>query len=147
MAVLAGFQCLFLAAAWWAKRADETDFSFGKAALAVGGAALLWAFYFNSYAPLGHRPILLCGYLFLVDAGLVGLTLIAKRIAGIRVAAAIAAFIFLGVWSQIYLTNQNLNAALGCYFVFAVLHSALPLVLQRFEKTTRLHQPVQKRDD
>jgi hypothetical protein len=58
-----------------------------------------------------------------------------KRIAGVRVAVGIAAFIFLGMWTESYLTNGLLATALGCYFVFALFHSALPLVLQRIQKT------------
>ena len=130
MAVLAGFQYLFLAAEWRAQRTGQMES--GGAALAVGAAALIGAFYFLFFVPLGHRPVLLCGYLFLADLGLVGLTLAAKRFDAVRIAAGIAAFIFLGVWTESYLTNGNLIAALGCYFVFALFHSALPLVLQRF---------------
>ena len=135
MAVLVGFQCLFLAAAWWAKRTGKTGHSLEISALGVGIAALLGAFFFLSFEPLGHRPVLLCGYLFLVDLGFVGLTFAINGFAGVRMAAGIAAFIFLGVWTESYLTNEFLNAALGCYFVFALFHSALPLVLQRFRTT------------
>jgi hypothetical protein len=135
MGILAGFQALFLAAVLRAGRSRVSEHSPAEAALAVGGFALLGAFYFLSFAPLGHRPVPLCGYLFLIDLGLIGLTLLTNRFAGIRVAAGIAAFLFLGIWTEAYLTNQNLIAALGCYFVFAILHSALPLVFQRFQKT------------
>jgi uncharacterized membrane protein len=135
MAVMAGFHGLFLAAAWWAKHTNKTDHSPANAAVVVGGAAFLTAFLFLGFASLGHRPILLCGYLFLADLGLIALSLVANRLAAIRMPTGIAAFIFLGAWTTTYLTNATLTTALGCYFVFALFHSALPLILQRFEKT------------
>ncbi len=135
MAVMAGFQALFLAAVQRAKGNAEADYSPAGPALLVGAGAFLAAFFFMSFTELGHRPILLCGYLFLVDLGLVGLTLITNRLAGVRFAAGIAAFIFIGVWMEEYLTNDFLAAALGCAFVFALFHSILPLILQRSGKT------------
>jgi len=96
---------------------------------------MLGAFYFLSFAPLGHRLILLGAYLFLVDLGLVGLSLVAKRVGALRTLAGLAAFAFLAFWTEFYLTNANLIAALGCYFIFALFHTALPLVLQRIQKT------------
>ena len=37
---------------------------------------------------------------------------------------------------EMYLSNDYLATALGCAFVFALFHTVLPLVLQRFQKTT-----------
>jgi len=136
MAVLAGFQALFLAAAARAKREGDSERSAaGGAALFVGAVALIGAFYFLGFESLGHRPILICSYLFLVDLGLIALSLVEKYAAFIRSIAGVAAYIFLGAWTQVYLTNSNLNAALACYFVFALLHSILPILLQRWQGT------------
>jgi uncharacterized membrane protein len=137
MAVLAGFQVLFVAAAAWARGGPDTERSAGGgAALLVGAAAMIGTFYFLTFPSLGHRPILLCGYLFVVDLGLIALSLVEKKAAFIRTAAGIAAYLFLGAWTQFYLTNASLNSALGCYFVFALLHSILPIVLQRIQKSS-----------
>ena len=134
MAVLAGFEALFFAAAWWAGRNGRADYSAGGAALAVGCFAFLTSFYFLSFASLGERPLLLCSYLFLVDLGVIGLTLVEKRFAAVRAPIGVAAFSFLGIWTAAYLTNQLLAPALVCYFAFALFHSAAPLLLRHFEK-------------
>ena len=136
MAVLAGFQALFLAAAAAARHTAGSGRSAeGAAALLAGAVAFVGAFYFLCFDPLGHRPILLCGYLFLVDLGLIALSLIEHRAAAIRRAAGVAAYIFLGAWTWLYLSDRSLDAALGCYFLFAVFHSLLPLILQRWQKS------------
>jgi uncharacterized membrane protein len=135
MAVLAGFQALFLAAAGRARREDGERSAAGGAALLVGAVALVGAFYFLAFEPLGHRPILICSYLFVVDLGLIALSLVEGYAGFIRSIAGLAAYLFLGAWTQTYLTNAYLNAALGCYFVFALLHSILPILLERRQKS------------
>ena len=136
MAVLAGFQALFLAATARVKGENEADRSaVSAAAMLVGAVALIGAFYFLGFETLGHRPILLCGYLFAVDLGLIALSLVDQRAAFLRSISGVAAYLFLGAWTQTYLTNASLDAALGCYFVFALLHSFLPILLQSWQKT------------
>jgi hypothetical protein len=135
MAVLAGFQFLFFAAAWWAIRADRQDDSAAGPALLMGCVAVAAAFYFLAFPTLGHRPFLLCGYLFLADIGLIGLSVIAERLAAVRMPVGLAAFLFLGTWTEMHLTDNYLVAALSCTFVFALLHSLLPLALRRFKKS------------
>jgi hypothetical protein len=49
--------------------------------------------------------------------------------------AGLAVFAFLAFWTESYLNNANLIAALGCYLIFALFQTALPLVLQRLQKT------------
>lgn len=135
MVVMLGFQTLFLLAAWLARKEEETEDFFSYPALLMGGSAMLCAFYFSSFAEAGPRLVLLSGYLFLADLGLIALSCISKRLARVRMAAGIVAYIFLGAWTATYLTDPLLFTALGCYFVFALFHSALPLVLRRIEKT------------
>src|SRR6266516_6314091 len=78
MAVFLGFEVLFLAVALTSRRAGKLDSAISGAALVFGGFALLWAFYFFSFATIGSRPLLILSYLFLVDAALLGLV-IAKK--------------------------------------------------------------------
>ena len=59
-----------------------------------------------------------------------------KYFARLIAVVGIAAFIFLGLWTNDYLTAHNLYIALGAYFVFALLHSSLPIVMQRLGKAT-----------
>jgi hypothetical protein len=136
MAVFLGFEILFLVAALTTGRAGKLDTAISGAALAVGAFAMLWAFYFFSFTTIGSRPVLLLSYLFLVDAALLGLCIAKKYFARLIAVVGIAAFIFLGLWTNDYLTQRNLYIALGAYFVFALLHSSLPIVMQRLGKAT-----------
>jgi uncharacterized membrane protein len=136
MAVFLGFEILFLFAALTTSRPGKLDTAISGAALAVGAFAMLWAFYFFSFTTIGSRPVLILSYLFLVDAVLLGLVIAKKYFACLIAVVGIAAFIFLGLWTNDYLTAHNLYIALGAYFVFALLHSSLPILMQRLGKAT-----------
>src|SRR6266481_1025325 len=136
MTVFLGFEILFLVAALTHKRAGKLDTAISGAALAVGALAILWAFYFFSFTTLGSRPVLILSYLFVVDAALLGLVIAKKYFACLIAVVGIAAFIFLGLWTNDYLTAHNLYIALGAYFVFALMHSSLPIAMQKLGKAT-----------
>src|SRR5437016_4173328 len=136
MAVFLGFEILFLFAALTTSRPGKLDTAISGAGLAVGAFAMFWGFYFFSFTTIGSRPVLILSYLFLVDAALLGLVIAKKYFARLIAVVGIAAFIFLGLWTNDYLTAHNLYIALGAYFVFALLHSSLPIVLQKLGKAT-----------
>src|SRR6059058_3235633 len=136
MAVFLGFEILFLLAALTTRQSGKLETAVSGAALAVGAFAMLWAFYFFSFTTIGSRPVLILSYLFLVDTALLGLTIAKEYFARLIAVVGIAAFIFLGLWTNDYLTAHNLYVALGAYFVFALLHSSLPIVMQRLGKAT-----------
>src|SRR5207302_1788002 len=136
MTVFLGFEILFLIAALTSKRAEKLDTAVSGAALAVGAFAMLWAFYFFSFTTIGSRPVLIMSYLFLVDAALLGLVIAKKYFTRLIAVVGIAAFIFLGLWTNDYLTAHKLYLALGAYFIFALLHSSLPIAMQTLGKAT-----------
>src|SRR6266436_577866 len=136
MAVFAGFQTLFLGAVAWAKRTEKMNRELTGSALGLAAVAMLSAFYLLSFQTLGQRPALLFSYIFLVDLGLLALTLLDAKLVVVEALAGLAAFIFLGAWTSNYLTGENLYTALAFYFVFALFHAATPLALQRLRKTT-----------
>ena len=76
MAVFAGFQALFLAAAAWAQRTGKANAELFACAIGLGAVAMFSAFYLLSFQMIGHRPALLFSYLFVIDLGLLALTLI-----------------------------------------------------------------------
>jgi uncharacterized membrane protein len=134
MAVFLGFEILFLFAALTTSRPGKLDTAISGAALGVGAFAMLWAFYFFSFTTIGSRAVLILSYLFLVDSALLGLVIAKKYFVHLIAVVGIAAFIFLGLWTNDYLTQRNLYIALGAYFVFALLHSSLPIVMQKLGK-------------
>ena len=136
MAVFAGFQTLFLGALAWAKRTEKMNRELTGSALGLAAVAMLSAFYLLSFQTLGQRPALLFSYIFLVDLGLLALTLLDAKLVVVEALAGLAAFIFLGAWTSNYLTGENLYTALAFYFVFALFHAATPLAMQRLRNTT-----------
>jgi len=136
MAVFAGFQALFLAAVAWTKCTGKMNRELSACALGLAAVAVSSAFYLLSFQTLGQRPALLFSYIFLVDLGLLALTLLDAKFAVVAALAGLAAFTFLGAWTGNYLTSEHLYTALAFYFVFALFHSATPLALQRPRKIT-----------
>jgi Predicted membrane protein (DUF2339) len=146
LGVLLGFNVLYLAASWWAKRRPHADgeepLMIEKASMdikqwifgsTVGLAAVALAFtkWFLSFQPLAHRPWLMFGFVFLIDLVVLALVLADETMAVVQAVAGLAVFGLLGWWTQQWLTNELLNASLAFYFIFAVLHSALPAFFQR----------------
>src|SRR6058998_1622272 len=134
MAVFAGFQALFLAAAAWSKRTAKINRELLTCAIWLAAVAMCSAFYLLSFQTIAQRPTLLFSYLFVVDLGLLALTLIQSRLVIVEALAGLAAFIFLGTWTGNYLTTANLYVALAFYFVFALFHATAPLALQRLRR-------------
>jgi uncharacterized membrane protein len=145
LGVLLGFSALYLAASWWAKtRKPAHGAEPGAAAAAMNirrwffgatfslvAVALAFAAWFLDFQPLAQRPWLMFGFVFLLDLVVQALVLADETTAVAQSIAGLAVFGLLGFWTQQRLTNESLNAALTFYFVFALLHSALPEVLRR----------------
>jgi len=134
MAVFAGFQGLFLAAVAWARRTGKVNHELLACALGLATTAILSAFYLLSFQTIAQRPTLLLIYLFVIDLGVLALTLLETKLIIVDALAGLAAFILLAAWTTYHLTTKNLYTALAFYFIFALFHSAAPLVLQRLRK-------------
>jgi uncharacterized membrane protein len=131
MTLFLGFELLFVAALASTKRGAKSDPAISGAAIGVAAVAMLWAFYFFSFKTLGQRPMLLLSYLFLSDIGLLAIVFLREKLGSLSGAGGLVSFAFLAMWTSAYLTTSNLYIALGAYFVFALLHAATPLLLQR----------------
>jgi uncharacterized membrane protein len=134
MAVFAGFQGLFLAAVAWARRTGKVSHELLACALGLATTAILSAFYLLSFPTIAQRPTLLFIYLFVIDLGVLALTLLETKLMIVDALAGLAAFILLATWTTYHLTTKNLYTALVFYFILALFHSAAPLVLQRLRK-------------
>src|SRR5882724_8953195 len=134
MAVFAGFQALFLAAVAWSKSTAKLSGEVFTCALGLAAVAMFSAFYLLSFQTIAHRPALLFSYLFVVDLGLLALTLIDSRRVIVETLAGLATFVFLGAWTANYLTAGRLYTALAFYFVFTLFHAAAPVALHRLRK-------------
>jgi uncharacterized membrane protein len=131
LAVLLGFNLLFLAANWLAKRRDQTNWWLAASNLGLAAVALAFTLFFFNFPPLAQRPVLLFSFVFLIDLIVVALGWLDKKVAVAQPITGLAVFGLLAIWTTQSLTNGLLNAALAFYLVFAVFHSALPALLLR----------------
>ena len=137
-AVLLCFNALYLAATWWAKRREQSNWWLTGATLGLAAVALAFSAWFLSFPTLAQRPWFLFGFVFLVDLGVTALAWLDDETSVAQPLAGLAVFGLLAMWTGNSLTNELLNAGLAFYFIVAVLHSAFPIILHRLRgaKTT-----------
>jgi uncharacterized membrane protein len=131
VAVFVGFSALFVAT--WA-RAQRTGWQNKWLTAAAAGLpiiALCVALYFLGFEPLGHRPGVVFGYVLLVDLCLLAMVWLDDKLAALQMVAGAFAFLLLTVWTVQHLTNDLLSWGLVLYLGFAILHAAVPFVLQQ----------------
>lgn len=131
LGVLAGFNLLYLGAAWWAKQKATLNWWLGGGALGLAAVAFAFTGFFLTYPTLAERPWLIFSFLMLIDLGVAALVVLEERLAPAQSLAGIGAFVILAAWTSKSLTNDLLNAALVFYFVFAVVHAVFPVWRQR----------------
>ena len=134
LAVLLGFNALYLAASWWAGFRRESNRWFWGSALGLAAVALAFTFWFLTFAPLAQRPWLMFSFVFLIDlavCALVPLDELEEEMAFAQNIAGLAVFVLLAFWTARSLRNELLNPALAFYFIFAVVHSVYPVFMQR----------------
>src|SRR5216110_1397547 len=108
MAVFVGFQGLFLAAVAWARGTGKVNHELLACALGLATTAILSAFYLLSFQTIAQRPTLLFIYLFVIDLGVLALTLLESKLIIVDALAGLAAFILLATWTTYHLTTKNL---------------------------------------
>jgi hypothetical protein len=132
LAILLGFNALWLAANGWAKRRSQANpWLSGSALGLVGVAFVLTAWFLEFFHPLAQRPWLMFGFVFLVDLVAVAVTLLNPRLCAAQSVSGFAVFGLLALWTLESLSKELLDAALSFYFLFAVVHAAWPALQQR----------------
>jgi len=131
MGVCLGFGALFTAAVRLARRLGMEPRSLVVTALAAAAVAFAYAFYFLGFHDLAVRPGLLFSYVLGAELLVIAVVLIEPNRARTQVWAGLTVFGFLSCWTLGYLSETLLTWALGGFMGFAVLHTALPLVLRR----------------
>ena len=135
-AVLLGFNILWLAANFWAKRREQINGWFTGANLGLIAVAFIFSGWFLDFPPLAQRPWLMFGFVFLIDSVAIVLTCLDKKLSTAQIISGFAVFGLLALWTSKSLSNELLTVALVFYFIFAVLHSALPAWLHRRHEIT-----------
>ncbi len=131
MAVFGGFALLFAAASWWAARRQQGSQWLTGSALTLIGAAAVVALHFNSYSTLAGRPGIIFGYLLLIDALAIAMVWKQTELRQTLPVAGAVALGILGIWILGLKDTELLNWALGFVFVFALIHTLLPIWLAR----------------
>jgi hypothetical protein len=129
-AVLLGFNALWLAANWLAKRRSQSNWWLAGDNLGLAAVALGFTLFFFDFPPLAQRPVLLFSFVFLIDLAVAALVWLDEKVSPAQPIAGFAVFGLLAVWTSQHLTNELLNPALAFFLVFAAFHSALPAWLQ-----------------
>ena len=132
LAVLLGFNLLWLGSVWVAKWRAQINQWFSGSALGLAGITYLFTAWFLSFPELAQRPWLIFGFIFLVDAMAIAVTLADEVVLLAQSLSGAAVFGLLALWTANSLTNDLLNAALAFYFIFAVFHTALPALLEKW---------------
>jgi hypothetical protein len=159
LTVLLGFIVLYVAACWWAKARGDSKAAAPHSAeslsveaiaanasrtgsqslwwflgptLGLVGIALFFTAWFLTFVPLEVRPWVVFGLVVLVDLCVAALGVIEPEAETAHPLAGLAVFGLLAFWTARSLNNSLLNAALTFYFLFAVIHSGFPPLLQRW---------------
>jgi len=133
MIVCLVFDALFLAAFAIARRLKQTSAALSLPVAALVLVSFFFAGYFIEETAAGLQPAQLFTFVFLADACILALALLDLRTAKLHLAAGVAVFALLALWTNERLNPELLTWALGFYFLFAVVHSAFPIVLARRE--------------
>jgi uncharacterized membrane protein len=136
LAVLLGFNVLWLAANWWSERRSQSNWWLAGSNLGLAAIALAFTAFFLNFALLAARPMLLFSFVFLIDLTLAALVRLDARTESAQPVAGFAVFGLLALWTTQHLTNDLLTAGLVFYFIFAMFHSALPALLRRRQGAT-----------
>ncbi len=76
LAVLLGFNALYLAAAWWSKLRGSANQWLSGSAIGLAAVALAFTAWFLTFASLAHQPWLMFGFVFLIDLIVTALVLL-----------------------------------------------------------------------
>ncbi|HEY2614556.1 MAG TPA: DUF2339 domain-containing protein, partial [Chthoniobacterales bacterium] len=121
--IFLGFEAQFFAIFVFQRRTLPTSNWTARAAIALGFSALAWGFFLLGYPELGQRPGFLFAFIFVAEAGLLGLALLRPKPTQIVPAAGAIVFFFLALWTAKYLSDALLWWGLGGYVLFAVAHA------------------------
>ncbi len=131
LSVLFGFNALCLAAVAWSKTRKQTNRWLSGSTLGLVAVALVFSGWFLTFETLAQRPWLMFGFVFLIDLVVAALVVLDDEIAPAQSIAGLAVFGLLAAWTTHSLSNELLNPALAFYFIFTVVHSVFPVLLQR----------------
>lgn len=118
---------LYLLARW----RQQATYPVLWSAVGLPAVGLAFALFLMEHDAVGARPGLLFTFILACDVLLLALAWLDDALPRMHLVAGLAVFGLLSVWTTQHLTDALLPWALGMYLVFAALHAAFPLVLER----------------
>ncbi len=130
------FDALFLATFIASIQTRRYSNAYTASAILMPFVTLCFLSYLLAMRSLGSRPGILFTFAFFSDLCLMVLALRRPSLSVVHRIGGIFVFIILSSWTVRYISTDLLYWGLGSYFVFAFLHTAFPLVLQRLHSET-----------
>jgi uncharacterized membrane protein len=129
--VCIGFCAVFFFVYLAARRSDRATPPVLWVAVGMPVVSLAFALFLTEQASVAGRPGLLFAFIFVCDLLLLALAWLDERMARLHLAAGLAVFALLSIWTADNLTDALLPWALVANLLFAALHTAFPLLLER----------------
>ena len=136
MAIYLWFCALYCGALWYAKKIKRSDTWLAVSAAALPFVTFLFAFYLFSYGSIGNRPGVIFSYLLGADLCLLAIGWMEEKLRKIQLAAGGCVFFILSIWIGGRMAPEQLGWALGGSLVFALLHSAIPMIQAKVGKAS-----------
>lgn len=131
MGVCLGFCLFFLGAYFAAARAGRAAREITWSAVALPFVGFILALALNGFPEIAARPGLLFTFVLAADACLLAIAWCDDELPKLHFAAGMAVFLLLAVWTGARLTAPLLPWGLAFYLLYAALHTAFPLLLER----------------
>ncbi len=125
------FSALYFAVYLLARRLDRATPPVLGSAIGLPIVSLAFALFLIERHALSEQPGLLFTFIFVSDLLLLALAWLDDRLAKLHLVAGLMVFGLLSIWTASELTPELLSWALAIYLLFAALHTAFPLLLQR----------------
>lgn len=131
------FDAIFTAAFVFAARRGTKVAQLSLSAAGLVAVSFGFALYLGVETPLGLQPLHWLSFVFLADLCVLALVALGEDRFRLSGAAGLAVFFLLGGWTLDRLNAELLPWTLASYLIYAALHSAFPLVLQRLRPSSR----------
>ncbi|HTL67817.1 MAG TPA: DUF2339 domain-containing protein [Lacunisphaera sp.] len=131
VALCLSFSAFYFGVYLLARRFDRATPAVLASAIVMPALSLGFALFLAEDRIVGARPGLLLGFMLAADLLLLAPAWLDERLPRLHLIAGLGVFILLGVWLALNLTDALLPWSLAATLVFAGLHTAFPLVLER----------------
>lgn len=125
------FSALYFGVYLIARRLERASAPVLGAAVGLPLVSLAFALFLMDRSSVAAAPALLFAFIFASDALLLALAWLDERLSKLHLFAGLIVFGLLSLWTTQHLTNDLLPWALAVFLLFAALHTAFPLLLQR----------------